>query len=147
MYPVRPWLYIGKYAETQNKSLLNQYHIGAMLQLADAVPQPGIASLYLPVEDGVPLSPEHLKRGVAFLREHRQAGQNLLVACGAGISRSTTFALAVLKEEENLTLLDAYRSILDVHPDALPHMALWDALCAYYGELIPFTAMLDAFRD
>lgn len=143
MYAVRPWLHIGKYAETQNKPLLDTYGIGAMLQLADHVPQPGIDALYLPVEDGVTLAPEHLQRGVAFLREHKQANKKLLVACGAGISRSTTFALALLKEEENLALLDAYRAVLKVHPAALPHYKLWDSLCAYYDEPIPFMLMWD----
>jgi hypothetical protein len=147
MYRVRPWLYIGKYAETKDKTLLDGYGIGAMLQLADHVPQPGIASLYLAVEDGQPISVEHLRRGIIFLREYKADGQNLLVACGAGISRSTSFALAVLKEEENLSLLDAYRTVLKVHPAALPHYALWDSLCAYYNEQIPYIQMLDESRN
>lgn len=143
MYRVRPWLHIGKYAETKNKPLLDSYGIGAMLQLADDVPQSNIVSLYLAVDDGVTISREHLKRGVTFLREQKQAGKTLLVACGAGISRSTSFALAVLKEEENLSLVDAYQDVLEVHPAALPHFALWDSLCAYYGETVSFMEMWD----
>ncbi len=58
MHRIRDWLYVGKYAETTNLSYLRSYGIGAMLQLADRVEQPGIESLYLPVEEGVTLKPE-----------------------------------------------------------------------------------------
>ena len=60
MYPIRPWLYVGKYRETLNRRLLHINGIGSMLQLAERVDQPGIASLYLPVDDGVPLPPGSL---------------------------------------------------------------------------------------
>jgi predicted protein tyrosine phosphatase len=118
-----------------------------MLQLAAPVPQPDIESLYIAVEDGVALPPDKLRQGVAFIRAQKAAERAVLVACGAGISRSVTFGLAALKEEEGLTLLDAYRAIHAVHPDALPHKALWDSLCQYYSENSDYFALLDVFMD
>src|SRR4051794_36253601 len=88
---IRPWLHVGKYRDTLNRSLLGSYQIGAMLQLAEHVPHPQIATLYLPVEDGVPLAGDLLQRGGAFAHTAHQQGQNVLIACGAGISRSVTF--------------------------------------------------------
>jgi protein-tyrosine phosphatase len=143
MYRVRPWLYIGNYRETNNRVALSSYDIGAMLQLAEHVPQPGIFSLYVAVEDGQPLDGEKLRRGVAFVREHKTAGKKVLVACGAGISRSVTFSIAALKEEEGLGLVEAYAQIIEVHPGAMPHPLLWDSMCAYYHDGIPYVELWD----
>jgi protein-tyrosine phosphatase len=134
MHKIRPWLYVGKYRETADLNTLVAYRISAMLQLADKVEQPGIASLYVPVEDGEPLPADKLRQGVDFVRAQKAAGKTVLVACGAGISRSVTFTIAVLKEEENISLPQAYQQILDHHPEALPHPALWESLRIFYNE-------------
>lgn len=133
MYEIRPWLFIGRYANTADLALLRHHQIGAMLQLAAPLNMPGIERLYLPVDDGVPVAADLLTQGVAFVRERKAAGLNVLVACGAGISRSTTFAVGVLHEEESLDLYDAYRDICEKHPHALPHPSLWQSLCKHYG--------------
>src|SRR3972149_10023543 len=103
MHPIRPWLFIGKFSETQDDVLLRRREIGAMLQLADSVKQPGIPSLYVPVEDGEPLPPDLLRMGVEFVRLEKALKRNVLIAGGAGISRAATFTIAVLKEEEGLS--------------------------------------------
>ena len=136
MQKIRDWLYIGKYRETVNASYLKEYNISAMLHLAAPVQHKGIETLYLAVDDAVSLPSAVLKQGVAFIREQKANGKVVLVACGAGISRSSTFALAALKEEENLDLATAYRDLLMHHPDALPHPNLWESLCAHYSETI-----------
>jgi hypothetical protein len=146
MYRIRHWLSVGKYSETLLPDLLRQQGITAMLQLAAPVQQAGIESLYLIVDDGVPLHPVVLERGIKFGRAQKAAGGHLLVACGAGISRSSTFATAILKEEENLTLLDAFQAVHAEHPYAMPHPALWKSLCAYYGETTPFLMVWKRFR-
>jgi hypothetical protein len=140
---IRSWLYIGKYRETTNIALLHSYGIGAMLQLAEAVKQDGIASLYVPVEDGEPLPIPALEQGVAFVREQKAQDRKVLVACGAGISRSVTFGIAALHEEEGLSLPDAFRLIRTHHSEAMPHYALWDSICAYYGEPMKYEDMWD----
>jgi protein-tyrosine phosphatase len=131
---IRPWLYIGKYRDTLNRRLLEANQIQAMLQLADLVEHPGIVSLYLPVEDFQPLPSHLLQQGVEFVREHKRLGQRVLIACGAGINRSTAFAVAVLTEEEGLSLLDAFRAVKRQHREALPHPPVWESLCSYYQE-------------
>jgi hypothetical protein len=142
MYPIRPWLYVGKFRETLDYSLLYRNHIGAMLQLAESVQQPGISSLYVPVEDGESLSFDKLGKGVEFVRLEKARGKNVLIACGAGISRGVSFAIASLKEEENLSLLDAFRQIQAEHPQARPHLELWKSLCDYYSEEVPYKSIL-----
>ena len=134
---IRNWLCIGKYRDTLDATLLASHRIGAMLQLAEAVKHPGIESLYLPVEDGVPLAHHHLRQGIDFVLGQKRLGHKVLVACGAGMSRSAAFAVAALKEDEDLGLLDALRAVKSYHPDTLIHPALWESLCAFYQEDIP----------
>ena len=147
MYRIRPWLYVGKFRETQNNDWLKQCEISAILQLADSVKQPAILSLYVPVEDGELLPFERLKSGVEFVRLAKAQSSNVLIACGAGISRSASFAVAALKEEEKLTLLDAFQQVLAQHPQARPHLALWQSLCEYYDEDVTYKDILKLIRQ
>ena len=124
MNQIRPWLYIGKYRETKDYKYLTHHNIGAMLLLAELVEHPGINSLYLPVEDGEPLPKDLLQEGLAFIQKQHEQDAVILVACGAGISRSATYTVAALKERENLSLLGAFQQVQKLHPDAMPHSHL-----------------------
>jgi protein-tyrosine phosphatase len=143
MDQIRPWLYIGSYRDTKNQSYLTLKSIAAMLQLAELVEQPGIISLYLPVEDLAPIPLDLLEKGVAFIREQKRLDQRILVACGAGINRSSSFCAAALKEEEGLTLLEAFKEVKSKHPESMPHKPVWESLCKYYKETTPY---LDVMR-
>jgi protein-tyrosine phosphatase len=143
MNQIRSWLVIGKYRETLDRHLLKANRINVMLQLADLVEYPDIITLYLAIEDGEPLPFELLRKGVDFIIKNKKQGKRVLVACGAGISRSTSFAVASLKETEKLNLLQALQEVKRYHPEALPHPTLWQSLCEYYDEAIPF---IDALR-
>jgi atypical dual specificity phosphatase len=147
MDAIRPWLYVGKYRETLSASFLRAREIDTMLQLAEAIEHPGITSLYLPVEDGVPIPTSLLQQGADFVLSEKRQGRTVLIACGAGISRSVAFAVAVLKEDEGLSLLEAVQSVKKRHPESMPHPALWQSLCDYYNEEIPISAMLRALWD
>lgn len=135
---IRNWLYIGKFRDTLDATLLASHQIGAMLQLAEAVKHPGIESLFLPMEDGIPMANRHLRQGIDFVLGQKRFGRKVLVACGAGMSRSAAFAVAALKDGEGLDLLAAFRYVKSHHPDTLIHPALWESLCAFYQEDIPF---------
>ena len=134
MDQIRPWLFIGAYRDTINKTYLDFKSIRAMLQLAELVEQPEIVSLYLPVEDVAPVQSKHIRQGVEFILEHKQKEQRVLVACGAGINRSSSFCAAALKEAEGLSLLDAFKEVKRLHPESMPHEPVWVSLCNYYNE-------------
>lgn len=133
MHKIRDWLFIGKYRETTSLPLLHSYGISAMLHLASDVQHEGIKTLYLPIDDGVPVKQAILKQGIDFLAEQKAQDKIVLSACGAGISRSTTFAMGLLMHEENLNIWEAYQTILDHHPDAFPAPDLVVSLAAYHG--------------
>ena len=138
MNQLRPWLYIGKYRDTIDGAYLRAKSITAMLQLAEAVKQPDITSLYLPVEDAEPTEHNLIQRGVSFVRDQKQLGHCILVACGAGINRSSMFCTAILKEEEGLGLFNAFKEVKRLRPDAAPHQPVWESFCKYYGETISY---------
>lgn len=143
MNQIRSWLYIGKYRDTCDLAYLRSRNIGAMLQLAELVEQPNITALYLPVEDGEPIPTHLLAQGIEFIRSQKALGKIVLVACGAGISRSSSFALAALKEEENLGLMEALREVAIKHRDTQPHPELWNSLCGYYNEAIDYRKVIE----
>ena len=138
MDEVRPWLFIGKYRDTIDRAYLLAKSIDAMLELAEKVEQAGIVSLYLPVEDVAPIPFALLAQGITFVREHKKQGHRVLVACGAGINRSSAFSLAALKEEEGLGLFEAFMEVKKKHSESMPHGPVWESLCSYYNETIPY---------
>jgi len=143
MDEIRPWLYIGKYRDTLDKNYLDFKSIKAMLQLADRVEQEGINSLFLSIEDMVP-TPHHLiKQGIDFILAEKEKGHKILIACGAGINRSTAFCMTALKEVEGLNLLDAFKEIKRKHPESMPYEPVWESFCSYYNETTPY---LDIMR-
>jgi protein-tyrosine phosphatase len=144
MIEIRPWLFVGKHVEAINLSLLQANQIMAMLLLHQNIKTIGIPTLFVPIQDGVPLRPEKLDQGLAFIREQKTAGRHVLVACSAGISRSVTFATAALKIDEGLSLYDAFFAVRAQHPNALPDQVLWQGLCEYFDEEISFW---DIWRD
>ena len=134
MNQIRPWLYIGKYRDTTNLPQLQFHRIGAMLQFAELVEHPGIVSLFIDQEDGQPTPYRHFQKGLDFIRYTKEEGRNVLVACGAGISRSATFAIAAISAIEQISLKEAYIEVKRLHPDTMPHPALWKSLCRYFKD-------------
>ncbi len=139
---IRPWLHVGSYRDTTNLHLLEVSGIQMMLQMAEDVRYPQIESLFIPVADGVPLPLELFERGKQFILQAICNHRTLLIACGAGLSRSVVFATAALKEAEGLGLLEAYQELKARHPEALAHPRLWNSLCGFYGESVPYRQIL-----
>lgn len=147
MDPVRPWLFVGKFRDTLNPQNLKANNIEAMLQFAELVEYPGIISYHLDVEDGITLTSADFQRGVDFILQQHQSSKKVLIACGAGISRSVIFTIAALRETEGTALLTAYHEIVNAHIEALPHPVLWKSLCAYYQEDIPYIHVLRHYNS
>lgn len=147
MNSIRPWLSVGKFRDTLNYGYLKANNIEAMLQFAELVEYPDIPAFHLAVEDGIPLASTDFQRGINFVLQQHQQGKKLLIACGAGISRSVVFTIAALHETEGTDLLTAYQQIVNAHIEALPHPVLWKSLCTYYQEDIPYVQVLRHYNS
>ena len=147
MNEIRPWLFIGNYNDTQNKNALDFNSIRAMLQLAAPVKQIGIASLYLQVNDMSPVKHELIKQGVEFALAEKKIGNKILVSCAAGVNRSSGFCIAILKESEGLSLLDAFKEVKKSRPQVMPHELVWTSLCSYYREDTPYLDLMRASAE
>ncbi|MBM3847058.1 MAG: dual specificity protein phosphatase family protein [Verrucomicrobia bacterium] len=146
MKAIRPWLCVGKYRDTLDQDYLRGAEIGVMLQLVETPRTPGIEALYLPIEDGQPIPPEIPERGVRFTLAGKNEGRRVMIVCGAGLSRSVSFAIAAIKESEGRTLVEAFQEVRTHHPEALPHPVLWKSLCERYRENVPYLTALSSLR-
>lgn len=144
MDEIRPWLFIGGYRDINHDWLLSQKNIGAILQMVELSSVPGITTLYIEVEDEAPIQRSMLRQGVDFILKHKKAGDRILVACGAGVSRSSAFCIAALREVEGMSLIDAFREVHRWHPESMPNEAVWDSLCEYYKEPTPYLEVFKA---
>jgi len=147
MHIITDWLSIGKWRETCDTALLRDYQVGAMLQLADSAPHPTIPTLYLPIDDGLPIPLPYLQEGIGFICHHYTAKRHILIACGVGISRSVAFGMVALKECLNISLCQAYCVILKQHNLAAPHPALVQSLCDFYAQDPSFAELWQHILD
>ena len=125
---------ISGWRATQHTHSLREMGLTRVLKLYEASPYwpDDFTVCDNPLNDGelVPLA--LLQRGVYFIHEHVQAGDPVLVQCGAGISRSSTFVLAYLIDQ-GYPLPDAWKRLKEKHPQADPHPQMWQSLINHYG--------------
>ncbi len=135
---VIPGLYISGARAVYQAPALRKAGITRVLKLYEGPPDwpPDFHVCDNPLEDGAPIPSYILSAGVAFIHQSMAAGEKVLVTCGAGISRSSTFVLAYLVES-GYDLRDAWQLLRQRHPPAYPAFALWESLLAYYN--LPYT--------
>lgn len=138
MYKIRDWLYISDYASAKSQKIVDEAGIQAMLQLFQSIELEGVVTKFISIGDGLPLTQAQIDTAISFIREQHDKQHCLLSTCGAGLSRSVTFAIIALKEIEGLSLADAYRAIFEHHPKAMPDHIHWQAVADYYGEVDNF---------
>ena len=141
MHKIRDWLYVSNYRETQDIAQLKNQAIGAVLQLHQPYEYKTIETLYVPVQEGFPLAKNDMVRGLNFVTDQHAQGKHVVVACGAGISRSVIFATGALKVAESLTLSKAFSEIRKKHERAMPDELHWQSMCAYFNEEMDFWEM------
>lgn len=83
------------------------------------------------LQDGEFIPLERMRRGVDFILKHVHQGEKVLVMCGAGISRSSTFVLAYMLEK-GYDAREAYFLLRKNHAVAEPHPELWLSLITHY---------------
>ena len=126
---------LGSWYDCQDHAYLQEQGVESILQLYGPDPCPdgfpfARASLQLNVVDARPLPTLVLQAGVAFIREQRRQGRNVLVACAAGMSRSPSFLAAYL-HEEGMDLAEAYLAIR-ARRSIIPHPKVIQSLVDHY---------------
>ena len=126
-------VYISGWRATQYPAELREAEITNVLKLYEDIP-------YFPADfntcenalkDGEFIQLEQLRRGVDFIVKHVNAGESVLIMCGAGISRSSTFVLAYMLERGH-DLREASALLREKHPVAQPHPELLRSLIKHY---------------
>jgi protein-tyrosine phosphatase len=125
--------YIGSYRATMFADQLRHAGITNVLKLYEDIPYfpADFCTLENALEDGEFIPTSTLKRGVQFILDHVDVGEPVLVVCGAGISRSSTFVLAYLLER-SYNLHNAFHLLRENHPAAMPHPQMWLSLITHY---------------
>jgi len=93
--------------------------------------------LYLPYADGTPVPGAYFHRVAAFIWQHHQQNQAVLVHDHGGISRSPTMVMAYLIEYQGMSLAEAYRLLKAKRPMIKPHPVNIDSLVKHYH--LPYT--------
>lgn len=141
MHKIRDWLYVASFRETQDLAQLKNHDIGAVLHLHQPIEYDDITTQFVPVQEGYPLAKQDMVNGLNFIRDQHAQGKKVVVACGAGISRSVIFATGALKMAESLTMSKAFSEVRKKHERAMPDELHWQSMCGYFGENTDFWEM------
>ncbi|KFP71722.1 Phosphatidylglycerophosphatase and protein-tyrosine phosphatase 1, partial [Acanthisitta chloris] len=100
----------------------------------------GVEQLRLSTVDitGVPTA-EHLRRGVAFILQHRARGHSVYVHCKAGRSRSATVVAAYLIQLHRWSPQKAIEAIAKIRPHILIRHKQVQALEEFHRNMITGT--------
>lgn len=128
------WLYVSNFATASVPDALKKNNIKGMLQLYQPIKAAGIDTKFIGLKDGKAISREQIQQGIDFIHEQREKKHRILSTCGAGVSRSVTFAVIALKEIEGLSLAEAYSDVYKQHPKAMPDHIHWKSIADFYGE-------------
>lgn len=127
-------LAIGSYDDAIDLALLDSHSITGVLDLtietSYSLP-PRILRLKIPMEDGIPLKPDHIRLSVNWLRQAIRE-RRILIHCLAGISRSTSITMCYLYEC-GFSFDEAYELIKSRRIQVNPHPALLESIREYYG--------------
>ncbi len=142
MNKIRDWLYIGNHLDLHDVIEKGHDEIDCILNLVENKTTNLESYLFIDIDDGVPINNINLFNGIEFILNQYQQNKKILIACGAGVSRSATFCVLALKEIEKLSLIDALKVVKEKRKKALPHPALWKSVCEAYDEAFNYNEVL-----
>eukprot|EP01129_Flabellula_baltica_P016576 TRINITY_DN8905_c0_g1_i1.p1 TRINITY_DN8905_c0_g1~~TRINITY_DN8905_c0_g1_i1.p1 ORF type:complete len:159 (+),score=28.09 TRINITY_DN8905_c0_g1_i1:3-479(+) len=137
---IREGVYLGDCFDALNKEGLQSLGVRYILACQHypelcATPQfpKDFKYMLIDIQDGVEDVLRHFKRAFKFIDKGRRKG-GVLVHCGSGISRSTTFVVGYLMKKEGLSLRDALdevkreRDIVDPNPYFRSQLKKWEGM-------------------
>lgn len=126
-------VFIGSSRATAHAPHLRRAEIRHVLKLYEGGPffPRDIIVYENPIPDGEFVPKAMLSQGVDFIMRQVYNNRRVLVACKAGISRSSTFVLSFMLES-GYDLASAYDLLFTKHPEASPHPKLWESLIVHH---------------
>jgi protein-tyrosine phosphatase len=135
---ITDYLYIGKAQLALRIDRVKEAQISSVVKLFESPPEwpNGFNLLDRPFPDGEFIRSDKLAVYDHFIAGEIAQDRRVLVACGAGISRSATIVLSTLVAS-GMALPDAYDLLKQKHPESMPHPVLWDSLLQHHK--LPYT--------
>lgn len=126
MHEIEPGLWLGNYAAASDVNLLRGQNIKAIVQcLEQRNPINGSHFSYhvISIDDMASVNiKSHIPEAISFIHRHRLAGNNVLVHCAAGMSRSASIMISYMMAkyrlpfERALTLVRNKRACVGPNP-------------------------------
>ena len=126
MHEIEPGLWLGNYAAASDVHLLRSHNIKAIVQCLDQRnPINGNYFSYhvICIDDLASVNiKSHIPEAISFIHRHRLAGNNVLVHCAAGMSRSASIMISYMMAkyklpfERALTLVRSKRACVSPNP-------------------------------
>ena len=128
-------LFVGDFTGANDQAQLLDARISAVVQAVPAILSdarfPGINYLNVPVDDSPTENiSRYLPEAIAFIQAAHNEGQNVLVHCAAGISRSSTVACAYLMVKHNMDFDSTLKYVRQSRPIATPNAGFQQQLRA-----------------
>lgn len=126
MHEIEPGLWLGNYAAATDVNLLRSQDIKAIVQcIEQRNPLNGSHFSYhiIAIDDVASVNiKDHIPQAISFIHRHRSAGNNVLVHCAAGMSRSASIMISymmakyTLPFDRALTLVRDKRACVSPNP-------------------------------
>ena len=121
-------LFVGTTEDAGDEALLCEYDVEAIVSLTHDGPDDGFPSdlevVRLPMKDGPQNDQQVFEQAVTHVLFHLRAGDNVLVHCSAGASRSPAVAATALALYNEVGLETAFEQVKHRRNAADPHEAV-----------------------
>ncbi|MEF8778104.1 MAG: dual specificity protein phosphatase [Natronomonas sp.] len=128
MDEVASGLFVGSIEDVEDRSLLDEHRISAIISLTHAEPETGfpadVAVVRIPMMDGPRNEYQTFVRAVEEVLTRWEIGNRVLVHCSAGASRSPAVAATALSLSTDRTLEAAFQQLQRRRAAVEPHEAL-----------------------
>jgi protein-tyrosine phosphatase len=128
MDEVADGLFVGTVEDAGNKALIREYSIATVISLTHSEPDGGFPSdltiKNVPMIDGPRNDQQRFAQGVTNVLSCLETGDNILVHCSAGASRSPAVAATALALYNNIGLEAAFEQIGKRRDAVDPHEAI-----------------------
>ena len=121
-------LFVGTARDAGNKALMCEYDVEAIVSLTHDGPDNGFPSnlnvVRLPMKDGPQNDQQVFEQAVTHVLSRLRAGDNVLVHCSAGASRSPAVAATALALYNEVGLETAFEQVKNRRNATDPHKAV-----------------------